>query len=132
MTISPKRGGGSANPKNPYQKKLRWSKKGEGGGSLSFLTKSKKKQFFLRLPLPTLILGESTMEMLSHLKISVSKSAKVRKELNVVPLLFPIASYSTSEESQFHEIFAVKASQRRTKSKGIKHLNVTNAHNVLR
>ena len=26
-----KRGGVSANPKNPYQKKLRWSKKGEGG-----------------------------------------------------------------------------------------------------
>ena len=41
-----KRGGGvSANTKNPYQKKLRWSKKGEGGG-LNFLTKSKKKQFF--------------------------------------------------------------------------------------
>ena len=42
-TISPKRGGVSANPKNPYQKKLRWSKK---GGGLSFLTKSKKNSFF--------------------------------------------------------------------------------------
>ena len=42
-------GGVSANPKNPYQKKLRWSKKGEGGG-LSFFTKSKKKQFFYGSP----------------------------------------------------------------------------------
>ena len=31
--------------KNPYQKKLRWSKKVEGG--LSFLTKSKKNSFFM-------------------------------------------------------------------------------------
>ena len=31
--------------KNPYQKKLRWSKKGRGGG-LSFLTESKKTVFF--------------------------------------------------------------------------------------
>ena len=52
MTFSQKEGGGvSANPKNPYQKKLRWSKKGEGGG-LSFLTKSHKKTvFFLTPPL---------------------------------------------------------------------------------
>ena len=47
--LSVKRGGASANPKNPYQKKLRWSKKGEGGG-LSFFTKSKKKQFFYGSP----------------------------------------------------------------------------------
>ena len=33
-----------------YQKKLRWSKKGEGGGGLSFFTKSKKKQFFYGSP----------------------------------------------------------------------------------
>ena len=32
------------NPKYPYQKKLRWTKKGEGG--LSFLLKV-KKQFFM-------------------------------------------------------------------------------------
>ena len=37
------------NSKNPYQKKLRWSKKGEGG--LSLLTKSKKKQVFFMPPL---------------------------------------------------------------------------------
>ena len=69
MTISPKRGEVSANPKNPYQKKLVFfdyfaekggglgrvkkslSEKTEvvkkgGGGGLSFLTESKKKQFF--------------------------------------------------------------------------------------
>ena len=40
------------NPKNPYQKKTAVVKKrGRGGGGLSFLTKSKKKQFFM----PTLI-----------------------------------------------------------------------------
>ena len=38
------------NPKNPYQKKLRWSKKGEGG--LSFFTKSKKKTVFFFYPSP--------------------------------------------------------------------------------
>ena len=42
-------GGVSANPKNPYQKKLRWSKKGEGGVSV-FLLKVKKKQFFYGSP----------------------------------------------------------------------------------
>ena len=36
LTISPKRGGVSAKSKNPYQKKLRWSKKGEGGRSQFF------------------------------------------------------------------------------------------------
>ena len=41
--------GVSANLKNPYQKKLRWSKKGEGGVSVCF-TKSKKKQFFYGSP----------------------------------------------------------------------------------
>ena len=51
MTDFDQRGGGvSANPKNPYQKKLRWSKKGEGGG-LNFLTKSKKKTVFFMPPL---------------------------------------------------------------------------------
>ena len=38
-------GGVLPNPKNPYQKKLRWSKKGKGG--LSFLTKSKKNSIFM-------------------------------------------------------------------------------------
>ena len=33
--------------RNPYQKKLRWSKKGEGWGGLSFLTQSKKNSFFM-------------------------------------------------------------------------------------
>ena len=36
LTFGQKGGGVSANPKNPYQKKLRWSKKGEGGGSQFF------------------------------------------------------------------------------------------------
>ena len=42
-------GGVLPNPKNPYQKKLRWSKKGEGGVSV-FLLKVKKKQFFYGSP----------------------------------------------------------------------------------
>ena len=40
-------GGSGPSQKNPYQKKLRWSKKGEGGTQFLF-TKSKKK-IFLRL-----------------------------------------------------------------------------------
>ena len=39
-----KEGGVSPNPKNPYQKKLRWSKKGEGGSV--FLLKVKKNIFY--------------------------------------------------------------------------------------
>ena len=40
------KGGVLPNPKNPYQKKLRWSKKGEGGSQF-FFTKSKKKTVFM-------------------------------------------------------------------------------------
>ena len=65
-------------------------------------------------------------------KISIcrGKSGRSDWEFNLVRLLFPIASYSTSEGSQFHEIFAVKAFQRRAKLKGIKYLNVTNTHSA--
>ena len=50
LTIFRRKGGGSGpKQKNPYQKKLRWSKKGEGGG-LSFLTESKKNSFFQGSP----------------------------------------------------------------------------------
>ena len=46
LTIFRRKGGGSGpSQKNPYQKKLRWSKKGEGGSQF-FLLKV-KKQFFM-------------------------------------------------------------------------------------
>ena len=41
---------GLTQSKNPYQKKLRWSKKGEGGWSQFFLLKVEKKQFFYGSP----------------------------------------------------------------------------------
>ena len=49
LTIFRRKGGGVwPNPKNPYQKKLRWSEKEEGGGrSQFFWLKVKKNNFFM-------------------------------------------------------------------------------------
>ena len=49
-----KEGGSGPSKKNPYQKKLRWSKKGERRG-LSFFTKSKKETVFFMPPLTRLV-----------------------------------------------------------------------------
>ena len=48
FSIFRQKGGGSLGrvKKNPFQKKLKWSKKDEGGG-LSFLSESKKTVFFV-------------------------------------------------------------------------------------
>ena len=55
---------------------------------------------------------------------SISKVCEGQQSL-IWWLLSAIASYSTSEGSQFQEISAAKASQRRGKLKSIKYLNVT-------
>ena len=69
-------GGGLQNPKNPYQKKLRWSKKGEGVG-LSFFTKSKKKQLFFTPPLSPLIYLKVIIGNLDNDKKKKSKSYNI-------------------------------------------------------
>ena len=64
-----------------------------------------------------------TLQILLDLASDISSGGK--SMISILWLLFPIASRSTSEGSQFRKIIPVKVSQRGGKWKGLNYLNVS-------
>ena len=71
------------NPKNPYQKKLRWSKKGEEGGSQFFFTKSKKWQFFYAAP--NCLLPKQQQPTINKLTLGCEQKIPIWNNVKLMP-----------------------------------------------
>ena len=103
----------------------------DNSNSLYVFVRLKKLKFeILSTNNPQLVQSNPNQNQSRKISICQQVDEGQQQSLILFRLLFPIASYSTSEGSQFREIFAVKAFQRRGKLKGIKYLNVTNTHSA--